>query len=431
MRVSASLPPVTSLSESGDMHNHKPETSNGPQVSASEVVSAKRSSDVKRTMIAERGCDVQPAFVASNDHLPCPPALQDIAGDTAVPPAGLHSLKCTKQPCVTSLYEDENLHADGDVQGLCSELLSIRIGRHLKDGYSDPVTLESSISNKNLPGSKGSEQDVSEAFSESLASPALRESSIVDDLLDFDGKKLRRFGSTHHPPSLSCLPSSKQHFKQSTFNHQSTIDAYPTVASIECNEVPLPLTSGSPVMSNGFYDNQANSFSDSDRAINYSSVLVGSGKYLEEHNNNVASVDNKVVPDTWENSIITDILSLDFDPWEDSLTSPQGFGKLLADADKQHGSLKIPCLRKAQDSSQSRFSFARQDDFYNELSDLQLSLENATDKSTISHYLIEKKDLCMDKFQDVSSNSSSMESNGFLRRHPYTSSSFSGEYHLI
>jgi CCR4-NOT transcription complex subunit 4 len=158
--------------------------------------------------------------------------------------------------------------------------------------------------------------------------------------------------------------------------------------------------------------------------------VVGPGKCLEEHGSNVASIDYKLDLDTDESSIISNILSIDSGVWEDSLTSPQSFVKLLADNDKQQSCRKIPCMRKAQESSQSRFSFARQDGFSNHLSNFEHSLENATNKSSSSNYIIENKDPWMDNYRGISSNISSVESNGFLSKHPFTSS-FSGECRLF
>jgi CCR4-NOT transcription complex subunit 4 len=145
----------------------------------------------------------------------------------------------------------------------------------------------------------------------------------------------------------------------------------------------------------------------------------------------VASGDCNLDQDTDESSIISNILSMDSGVWEDSLTSPQNLVKFLADNDTQQSSLKIPCIRKPQESSQSRFSFARQDGFSNHLSNFEHSLENATNKSPVSNHIIENKEPWMDHYRSISSNITSVESNGFLSKHPFTSSSFSGECHLI
>ncbi|KAL9399169.1 hypothetical protein Peur_008130 [Populus x canadensis] len=429
-RVAGSLPPVTSLSSSGGTPNHKPETSHGDHGLAPEVVITKSSGDIKRT-IPEGSCEVHPANLTSIDHFPCPPASQDSASDTDEPPAGTSPSKITKLSYFTGLDEDENFHADGDLQGLCSGLSSISIDDHLKDEYREPVTPDISISNHKLPKSQGSQPFVSEPPSNSSSSPKLRECAIVEDLLCFDDREVQGFGSIHHEPPISSLLSPKQYLEQSTYhswrqgeNCQSTIDVHPSIVPAKHDEFAFPFRSGNTVLSNGLHDRQANGLVEWDRSSNYSSVLseVGPGKCLEEHGSNVASIDYKLDLDTDESSIISNILSIDSGVWEDSLTSPQSFVKLLADNDKQQSCRKIPCMRKAQESSQSRFSFARQDGFSNHLSNLEHSLENATNKSSSSNYIIENKDPWMDNYHGISSNISSVESNGFLSKHPFTSS---------
>lgn len=62
--------------------------------------------------------------------------------------------------------------------------------------------------------------------------------------------------------------------------------------------------------------------------------------------------------DLGENSIISNILSMDFDPWDESLTSPHSLAKFLGESDKQ-----VLSARKTQNSNQSRFSFAREDEY--------------------------------------------------------------------
>ncbi|XP_076909554.1 uncharacterized protein LOC143566858 [Bidens hawaiensis] len=72
--------------------------------------------------------------------------------------------------------------------------------------------------------------------------------------------------------------------------------------------------------------------------------------------------DHKTDLDLGEKSIISNILSMDFDPWDESLTSPQNLAKLLGNnSDKQQAS-QVSSSRKTQNFNQSRFSFAREDD---------------------------------------------------------------------
>ena len=60
-----------------------------------------------------------------------------------------------------------------------------------------------------------------------------------------------------------------------------------------------------------------------------------------------------------EDEIISNILSLDFDPWDESLTSPHNLAELLDKVDQRASPLKPSNLLK-QHNSQSRFSFAQE-----------------------------------------------------------------------
>ncbi|XP_058729850.1 uncharacterized protein LOC131601941 isoform X3 [Vicia villosa] len=67
--------------------------------------------------------------------------------------------------------------------------------------------------------------------------------------------------------------------------------------------------------------------------------------------------------DKGESSIISNILSIDFDPWDDSLASPHNIVKLLSEnTDSQPAPLKKSSSWKVQNNNQSRFSFARQEE---------------------------------------------------------------------
>lgn len=73
--------------------------------------------------------------------------------------------------------------------------------------------------------------------------------------------------------------------------------------------------------------------------------------------------------DMGESSIISNILSMEFDPWDESLTSPENLAKLLGETDKRQVSFGVPVHKKSQNSIQSRFSFAREGEHMNHVSD--------------------------------------------------------------
>ncbi|KAL6516504.1 hypothetical protein OROGR_019809 [Orobanche gracilis] len=61
-----------------------------------------------------------------------------------------------------------------------------------------------------------------------------------------------------------------------------------------------------------------------------------------------------------ESSIVSNILPMDFDPFDESLTSPQNLAKLSSDIDKRQAPFGASGPRKIHNSNQSRFSFARE-----------------------------------------------------------------------
>ncbi|CAH8323421.1 unnamed protein product [Eruca vesicaria subsp. sativa] len=66
-----------------------------------------------------------------------------------------------------------------------------------------------------------------------------------------------------------------------------------------------------------------------------------------------------------EDDIIPNILGLDFDPWDESVTTPNNLADLLGEVDQRSNTLKPSNLLK-QNNSQSRFSFARYEESSNQ-----------------------------------------------------------------
>ncbi|KAJ6799819.1 uncharacterized protein M6B38_203740 [Iris pallida] len=77
--------------------------------------------------------------------------------------------------------------------------------------------------------------------------------------------------------------------------------------------------------------------------------------------NDRTSMEEMIVVDKGEGTTVSDILSLEFDPWDDSWSSANNFAKLLGQMDKQDGLSKLSNLQKTQKTTQSRFSFVRQE----------------------------------------------------------------------
>lgn len=466
MRVSTGLPPVTS-SVSGGPSNRNPDISDNTQVFVSDIVNNERyTHDVNSSMIDEESWEVysnaklKPTewteqFVDGN----CPVAVSntnvEIILDTNPTPltssklpakginrniaassTGTSSTELTQPSYSPGFIKDETFHADGNVLGSCPGLSSFSIHNHFKDRYSGPVGPQSDRTQM-----KGSQQDYNEHSGEASMSTAFMEAARMEDLLGLDDQRLKGVEGIHQLPSISCSPrplqdlnqSSRQFWQHGEASNQGNLDVDPRIVCMKHEEVAYPLTSKSTVSSYGFNDNKTKILADLGGAFGSSNVFsekgLGHVGVYEEH---VPSADYSVTSDMGESSIISNILSLDIDAWEDSLTSPHSLVKLLSENGKQHGYIKSPNVQKAQDKNQSRFSFARQEDVLNQVSDLENSLgRHVPDEYVASHDFMRKKDPCIDPYQHIFSSSSSLESDKFLSSDPFTTSKLPREYHLL
>ncbi|XXG81121.1 hypothetical protein AAC387_Pa09g1828 [Persea americana] len=80
--------------------------------------------------------------------------------------------------------------------------------------------------------------------------------------------------------------------------------------------------------------------------------------------------------DLGERSIISDILSLDLETWDKSSSSSPSLAQIFGETEKQNSPLKLLSSWKPQSNCQSRFSFARQEDFVNQATNLEPSFSN-------------------------------------------------------
>jgi len=182
---------------------------------------------------------------------------------------------------------------------------------------------------------------------------------IEDDVTSFDNQRLKdpEVCLSYLPKATNFLNISKlsspclmQYGEPCTAGNDGSLSSNDRVrdesilhsSSLSCNGYPEKLISGS---SNGLLRDERNRQS--------IGRLVG----------DAVDAGCDAATDKGETSIISNILSLDFDPWDDSLTSPHNIVKLLSDnTDSQPCPLKTSSSRKVQSNNQSRFSFARQEE---------------------------------------------------------------------
>ncbi|KAH9735501.1 RNA binding (RRM/RBD/RNP motifs) family protein [Citrus sinensis] len=466
MRVSATLPANKNLSGPVRPPSNQPKASNGPQVPGTEVVSTTISIQTVQPMEAvatskvhhkldplelgkeyidalsstneEATLDSIPATATSNQYITCRPTSKSSEKDIATPSSRTSSSESTKPFSSPGSVEDESSHIVMDFQGLCCGLSSIGLESQFEKDRSLPVVPNSSISKHvsvNLPGSHGPQEEKSGQFTECKSFQASMAAPTMEDSPDFDDLQFKGLEDMHHLPPISSTPHLPHNLNQSSYlswqagdvSNQSNLDGHSGNVPLEHKEV-LPSRSEN-LISNGFITNEASSFFNLDATVQHSSLFseVGFGSYLGKHDSTVAPLHSNA-SDVGESSIISKILSLDADAWEDSLTSPYSFAKLLRESNRQHDSLKMPSLFKESDCRQSRFSFARQEEFSNHASDVEHSLSNirhSADQYPAPNGLLKNKDIFTDKHQNVFSSSSSMDSDNFLGSHSFISSSVS------
>ncbi|KAL3530639.1 hypothetical protein ACH5RR_009961 [Cinchona calisaya] len=120
--------------------------------------------------------------------------------------------------------------------------------------------------------------------------------------------------------------------------------------------------SGTPVLSSGYPENQFNSFASLASNVEHSYLFTKDemSKYMGRFGSEVASAGLNAALNMGESSKISNTLSLDFDSWDESLTSPQNLSKFLGEPDKQEVSYRVASPWKGQQRNQSIFSFARE-----------------------------------------------------------------------
>ncbi|KAL1818939.1 hypothetical protein ACET3Z_013808 [Daucus carota] len=262
------------------------------------------------------------------------------------------------QSCVTNPERG----GESRVPELCSDILSLNIDNqglpHKEAEYSK--FSQSHISKKVASTNKDpvAPRDQSEFRFESQYSVAETDTSEVkNDIRSFWNSEAVNCADSQ--PNLSqLLDSSRASYPQKAYNSPNVnVDSQPIKVSAQEYNIPI--------MSNGYPENQTRSFNDmSSSEKNSSHVapnatrMMSVGRYGSELvNHDIISDD-----DLGESSIISNILSMNFDSWDDSIASPQNLAKLLGDTDKQQGTLGVSSSRKTQNSNQSRFSFAREED---------------------------------------------------------------------
>ncbi|GAV71373.1 RRM_5 domain-containing protein [Cephalotus follicularis] len=368
--------------------------------------------------------------VSLSSQLSCLTASKDKERATSVPPA--NSFDHPRHPPEKEGHGETN----EKIQDLCSDLSSMSIGRDVRKEHCGVMGLNCSLSDQELtklPVDEGLQQYQSEQYREQLSAPAVGKaatsinglcasaedcdwrtdqqthaainmsSEIEDDVVSFDNQRLKDpevvSRSTFLPNSANSLhlsSHSRSHsLQQNDVYGAFNVSADPLFVDSKASNSTFLHASGVSVSSNGYPEKLVTG---SDRTVDQSLLLPNElkGKHVGRFH---SEADSSAGLDTGENSIISNIL--DFDTWDDSLTSPQNLAKLLGETENQPSSLTISSSRKSQSNNQSRFSFARQEESKNQVFDVEPSFSvfgQLPNNRSFSKDFSENRDGYMEKF---------------------------------
>lgn len=403
--------------------------------------------------------DVSPVPVNLNRELSSLPLSRDSGRGSCTIANTINSTNNTGQSF--SSGPEEAVGAPNDeIQNLSSELSSINIDRNTSSEHygitkpSSPPTDHVLIKSPQIQGSHYDVDRFKDAITTNVAGKTSAsdngvcnsreqcdgrldsQSQVVtdtaemeDDITSFDNQRLKdpevlchsylpKSTSFHvSNPSSPCLmqygePCSSVNSGYPSSNDRVQDESILHASSMLCNGYPEKLISGN---SYGLLHDERNG-----QRI---------GRLVGEAVN--AGCDGAI--DKGESSIISNILSMDFDPWDDSLPSPHNLVKLLGDnTDNQSCPLKKSGSWKVQSNNQSRFSFARQEEAKIQTFDVHPSF-GVSQQQPKSHTLIQnlaERDLYMDQLGIANgfptSNFEDVENIGSI--HSIASNKLSGEY---
>ncbi|XP_057953845.1 uncharacterized protein LOC131148123 isoform X2 [Malania oleifera] len=403
------------------------------------------------------------ATVTVTDQLSCPPASGDSDSGTGSLPNVSSSLDLSSQSC--SPEKGMGVATDGKIQSISSIMSSVSIDERLGNEHSGVIKPNFQFSDHvpmKLPmvGNLDLPQCYAEQLREPLASPAARKTATPincaavpreqsdlrsdspsqgvqgalhdaeDNLLFFDNQRLNSEVINH-----TTLPSSSHFLNHSRSSSVRSSEAYcldsnSQIVYKKASEglsPDYPQSSSVSVLSNGYPENP----SGLNRTVGHPYVLLKEGKpeQMGRLGCEGANISSTAV-DMGESSIISNILSMEFDALDDSLTSPQNLAKMLGEREIQHGSLKLSNSWKVQNNNQSRFSFAREGESKNKVFDVEPSFDNfgvavVPKNHSFSQNFVEDRDPHLDRLGNgnVFPSSYVEESDSFVSGHSFLPSS--------
>ncbi|KAJ1396656.1 Zinc finger, RING-type [Sesbania bispinosa] len=371
--------------------------------------------------------DVSPVPVDLNSQLSSLPLSQDSDRGSCTIANTINSTNITGQS-FSSGPEEAVTATNEEIQNLSSELSSINIDRNTGNEHFGLIKSSSPCTDYVLsksPQMHGSQYDV-DRFKDAIATSVAGKTSILDNGVcnlreqcdgSLDSQSHLLSNSTEMEDDVTSFDN--QRLKDPEVLSPSYLPKSTSFLHVSNHSSPRLIQYGEPCTAVN-----AGSLSSDDRVQNESILPVSSILYNgnpeklvtgssygllhdERHGQSIGRLVGEAVNtecdtaiDAGESSIISNILSMDFDAWDDSLTSPHNLAKLLGDnTDNQSSPLKKSSSWKVQSNNQSRFSFARQEESRIQTSDVHPSY-GVNPQQPKSHTLIQnfaERDLYMDK----------------------------------
>ncbi|KAA8534322.1 hypothetical protein F0562_031851 [Nyssa sinensis] len=349
--------------------------------------------------------DAPHATVTSSGHLTC-----SIDKDGGIKPPNKMTtfVDIVGRSCNSGPEIDGDVAEDRKILNLCSELSSITIDKenHHEAGYFDVMPCKISSSSHlftGLPRNKEAREYSVEQFREpsnllTLGRADLRpgEACVTreESCLMLDSRRQVLHGSrsdvrddqrvkdSDRLSQMACLlPSSypvkiSDHSSDHAWQHKETcslsdFDADSNSVHSHVDEASIRFSCVNSISIDGYDEQKFKSSAESDRIFRCSNLF--SNEEILEH---LRRLDDDNMTNGGDNSGfdavgISNILSMDFDACDDSLTLPPNLAELFDETDGQCGS-----SWNFSNSNQSRFSFAKQEGFVNQVTDLESSFSN-------------------------------------------------------
>ncbi|KAL9416122.1 hypothetical protein AB3S75_039338 [Citrus x aurantiifolia] len=334
----------------------------------SQITDSKSKSDISKPSRQHFGSEPptpngEPASVSLSNQASCPPLSKYTDKGLNMPPNVIHSSDTTGHSCLSAPEKEENVTADVKMQGLCSDVSAMSIDRNATNEHSGVARASSALPDHGmmkLPRNQGLQPYNADQCREPLMSPEIGKSITSKN----DAFVSREPFDWRTDPTQAATDASPQEEEDVlSFDNQRLKDP-----EVVCRSNYLPKSANSlhvtnhssSLKSNGYPEKLARNTSGPGRAVENAFLLSNEGQRMPRELQGDANIDAAV--DTGENSIISNILSMDFDTWDDPLALPQNLAKLLSEPEKEPSSLKMSSSWKGHNHNQSRFSFARQEE---------------------------------------------------------------------